>query len=418
MSHLLKVFLKVIHRRIYKLCEEQIAPNQFGFVNAVGIREALLSVQVLFQRCRDVNKDIFVCLIDYQKAFDRVKHDKMVEVLKKIGISEKDLQIIVNLYWNQTAVLRVDGEHTEEVKILRGVRQGCILSPILFNLYSEYIFRESLDEMEEGIPINGVKLNNIRYEDDTIVFADSIQSLQALMDRIVEVSHQYGLDINTTKTKHMVINKTNIIDVHLTINQTRIERVSQYTYLGTIINENWDNTQEIKSRIGKARSTFNQMSAVFKSHDLTLETKIRLLRCYVYSVLLYGVETWTMRDETEKRLEAFELWLYRRILKISWTEKITNVEVLKRMNTKPELLNIVKCRKLQYLGHIMRNNERYNLLQQILQGKINSKRGPGRRRISWLANLRSWFNMSSAGLFRAATNKIRIDMMIANIRNG
>lgn len=116
-------------------------------------------------------------MIDYQKAFDRVKHNKMIEVLKKIGISEKDLQIIVNLYWNQTAVLRVDGEYTEEIKISREVRQGCILSPILFNLYSEYIFRESLDEMEEGIPINGVKLNNIRYADDTIVFADSIQSL-------------------------------------------------------------------------------------------------------------------------------------------------------------------------------------------------------------------------------------------------
>uniref|UniRef100_A0A8D8S118 Craniofacial development protein 2 n=1 Tax=Cacopsylla melanoneura TaxID=428564 RepID=A0A8D8S118_9HEMI len=186
MSHLLKVFLKIIHRRIYKLCEEQIAPNQFGFVNAVGTREALFSVQVLFQRCRDVNKDVFLCLIDYQKAFDRVKHDKMVEVLKKIGISERDIQIIVNLYWNQTAVLRVDGEHTEAVKILRGVRQGCILSPILFNIYSEYIFRESLDEMEEGIPINGVKLNNIRYADDTIVFADSIQALQALMDSIVD----------------------------------------------------------------------------------------------------------------------------------------------------------------------------------------------------------------------------------------
>uniref|UniRef100_A0A8D8UV31 Uncharacterized protein n=1 Tax=Cacopsylla melanoneura TaxID=428564 RepID=A0A8D8UV31_9HEMI len=160
------------------------------------------------------------------------------------------------------------------------------------------------------------------------------------------------------------------------------------------------------------------MSKVFKSHDLSLETKIRLLRCYVYSVLLYGVETWTMKDETEKKLEAFELWLYRRILKISWTQKITNTEVLRRMNTKPELLKIVKCRKLQYLGHIMRNSDRYYLLQQILQGKINSKRGPGRRRISWLANLRNWFNMSSAGLFRAATNKVIIAMMIANIRNG
>uniref|UniRef100_A0A8D8S265 Reverse transcriptase domain-containing protein n=1 Tax=Cacopsylla melanoneura TaxID=428564 RepID=A0A8D8S265_9HEMI len=120
----------------------------------------------------------------------------------------------------------------------------------------------------------------------------------------------------------MVISKTNITGIHLTINQTIIERVSQYIYLGTIINEDWDNSQEIKSRIGKARSTFNQMSAVFKSHDLTIETKIRLLKCYVYSVLLYGVETWTMKNETEKKLEAFELWLYRRMLRRSWTQRV------------------------------------------------------------------------------------------------
>lgn len=74
----------------------------------------------------------------------------------------KDLNIIINLYWNQTVVLRVDDSHTEEVKILRGVRQGCILSPILFNIYSEYIFREALENVEEGISINGTKLNNIR----------------------------------------------------------------------------------------------------------------------------------------------------------------------------------------------------------------------------------------------------------------
>uniref|UniRef100_A0A8D8T8A4 Craniofacial development protein 2 n=1 Tax=Cacopsylla melanoneura TaxID=428564 RepID=A0A8D8T8A4_9HEMI len=418
MSHLLKTFLKIIHRRIYKICEEQISPNQFGFLNAVGTREALFSVQVLVQRCRDVNCNFFVCLIDYKKAFDRVKHDKMIEVLTKTGIDTKDLKIITNLYWNQTAVLRTDGEHTEEVKILRGVRQGCILSPILFNLYSEHIFREALDDMEEGITINGTKLNNLRYADDTLVFADSIQSLQKLMNKITEVSSSYGLDINASKTKVMVISKTPIDNTeYITVNGDRIERVKQCQYLGTCINETWENSQEIRCRIAKARSTFNSMGSVFKSHNLTLDTKMRLLKCYVFSVLLYGVETWTLTQDTTKKLEAFELWLYRRILRLSWTHKVTNKEVLQRMKKEPEIINTVKKRKLQYLGHIMRNEHRYQLLQQILQGKIAGRRPPGRRRISWLANLRTWFNKSSAQLFRIATNKVRIAVMIANLRN-
>lgn len=400
------------------MCEEEIAPNQFGFRNAVGTREALFSAQVLFQRARDVGCDAYVCMIDYQKAFDRVQHGKMMEILQKTGIDNRDLRIISNLYWNQTASVRIEGEQTEEVRILRGVRQGCILSPTLFNLYSEHIFREALQDLEEGIAINGRKLNNLRYADDTIVFADSIEGLQALMTSIHNTSRQYGLDINISKTKFMIISKRQISGVNLYINNERIERVTKYIYLGTCINEAWENATEIKSRIGKARSVFNSMSAAFKSHDIALGTKMRLLRCYVFSVLLYGVESWTLTRETTKRLEAFECWLYRRILRITWTDRITNVEVLRRVNKKRELLNIVKCRKLEYLGHIMRNPSRYDLLQLILQGKIDNRREPGRRRISWLANLRSWFNQSSTQLFRIAGDKVRIAMMVANVRRG
>jgi len=97
MSHLLKLLLKIIHKRVYRLCEEQIALNQFGFLNAVGTRKALFSVQVLFQRCKDVNCNVFVCLVDYQKAFDRIRHDIMIKVLEEIRIDEKDLRIIANL---------------------------------------------------------------------------------------------------------------------------------------------------------------------------------------------------------------------------------------------------------------------------------------------------------------------------------
>uniref|UniRef100_A0A8D9EVT2 Reverse transcriptase domain-containing protein n=1 Tax=Cacopsylla melanoneura TaxID=428564 RepID=A0A8D9EVT2_9HEMI len=174
------------------------------------------------------------------------------------------------------------------------------------------------------------------------------------MNKVTVTSQKYGLDINTSKTKFMIISKENITGANLYINQTIIERVSQYTYLGTMINEAWDNSQEIRCRIGKAKSTFLTMGSVFRSHNLTLETKIRLLKCYVYSVLLYGVETWTLKGDTISKIQAFELWLYRRILKIPWTDKITNKEVLQRMNTTPELVNIVKCRKIKYLlGHII-----------------------------------------------------------------
>ncbi|KAI5707563.1 hypothetical protein M8J77_011831 [Diaphorina citri] len=342
----------------------------------------------------------------------------MIKILKKTGIDDKDLKIITNLYWNQSATIRVDGEQTEAIKIERGVRQGCILSPLLFNIYSEQIFKEALEEVDEGIPLNGERLNNIRYADDTIVFSDSLEGLQSLVNKIAAVSAKYGLDINSKKTKFMAISKSNIANANITINNQPIERVTQSSYLGTIINENWDNSQEVRSRIAKATAAFNKMSKIFKSHDLTISTKVRLLKCYIFSILLYGVESWTLNENTTKKLEAFEMWLYRRILKISWIEHVTNEEVLRRMKKERELMNIIKVRKLQYLGHIMRNDNKYTLLQLIIQGKIEGKRGRGRRRISWLHNLRKWTGKTSTELFRIAVNKIKLAKLVANIRNG
>lgn len=143
-----------------------------------------------------------------------------------------------------------------------------------------------------------------------------------------------------------------------------------------------------------------------------------MLRCYVFPILLYGVESWTLNEDMCRKLEAFEMWLYRRILRIPWTDRVTNEEVLRRMKKNREILTTIKARKLQYLGHIMRNESRYALLQNILQGKIFGRRGPGRRRTSWLKNLRTWFQKSSLQLFRDAVDKVKIAIMIANIRNG
>lgn len=153
----------------------------------------------------------------------------MMEILKKCGIDDRDLKIIRNLYWNQSATIKVDGEQTEDIQIQRRVRQGCIISPILFNIYSEQIFLEPLEDAEEGIPINGTRLNNIRYADDTLIFADSAEGLQTLGNKVANVSRKYGLDINSKKTKCMLISKNNSQNFSLTISNQAIDRVQHTT---------------------------------------------------------------------------------------------------------------------------------------------------------------------------------------------
>lgn len=418
MSHVLKLFLKIIHERIYRKLEAQIGDTQFGFRNGMGTREALFALQILIQRCRDVNADVYACFIDFNKAFDQVKHDKLVNILRSTGIDEADIRIIQNLYYGQKASVRVEGQLTEEVNIRKGVRQGCVLSPLLFNIYSEEIFSEALDDMPIGININGHLIKTLRYADDTVLIADSLEDLQQLLNKVIDVGNEYGISLNTNKTKFMVINK-NSMDaneiIRLYANDVALERVESLTYLGCLVNDQWDHSKEIKQRIEKARTIFLKMRDVLSSNTLSLHLRMRIVRCYVFSVLLYGVEAWTLSETTSKKIEAFEMWVFRRILKISWTDHVTNNEVLRRMGVDRELMKTIKVRKLTYLGHIMRN-EKYALLQLIIQGKVNSRRGPGRRRISWLKNLRQWYGKTSSELFRAAVNKVSIAMMIANVR--
>lgn len=132
-----------------------------------------------------------------------------------------------------------------------------------------------------------------------------------------------------------------------------------------------------------------KMKSFLHDKSSNIELRKRILRCYVIPVVLYGMEAWKLTETLPKRINAIEMWTYRRMLRISWTDRIRNEEVHRRMNAQVELLFTIQKRKFEYFGHIM-GGARYDLMQLIIQGKINSKRGHIRRNDSWLKNLRIW----------------------------
>ena len=147
--------------------------------------------------------------------------------------------------------------------------------------------------------------------------------------------------------------------------------------------------KEIKRRIGIARTAFENMAKILTSRNISIELRSRIVKCYIWSTLLYGAETWTLTKVTSDKLEAFEMWLYRRMLRISWKEHKTN-EVLYKMTTK-RLLNTIKKRKCQYFGHIIRGNGVQRLL---MEGRIYGRRGRGRPRTMWTDNIKEWTKIS------------------------
>jgi hypothetical protein len=270
------------------------------------------------------SKKANICMfIDYTKAFDRVQHKQLIKCLK----DDADIRLICNLYWEQTASIRYNRDISAPNNIKRGVRQGCVLSPCLFNLYTENIFKH-IKEIP-GLNINGNIINNLRYADDTVLLAENPEELQHLVKEVSMKSREYGLEMNIKKTKTMVINKDNTQNLHINIkvDDMDLEEVQEYIYLGHNITSDGKCDKEINKRIGMAKNVFNNMKHILTSKQITSELKLRTIKCYIYSAFLYGAETWTLNKKTEKKIEALEMGIYRK--RVKWSEKKTNKEVLK-----------------------------------------------------------------------------------------
>ena len=202
---------------------------------------------------------------------------------------------------------------TSEIKIKKGVRQGCVLSPNLFNLYTEKIFRQ-VEDMK-GVNIGGVNINNLRYTDDTVLLVESPMFLQALLTAVNEKGKLYGMEMNIIKTKSMVISrKKPVPNISISVEGKQIQQVDRMVYLGYMATEDGKCGKEIKRRIGIARTAFESMSRILTSRN-SIELRSRIAECYIWSTVLYGAETWTLTKVTSDKLEAFEMWLYRRNVK-------------------------------------------------------------------------------------------------------
>ena len=285
-------------------------------------------------------------------------------------------------------------ELSEEIRIQRGVRQGCVASPTLFNLYTEIFY------------------NNLRNADDTALLAGNEIELSDLTSKINEV----GMKINIRKTKAMVVgNKPNSPKINIAIDVQHIEQVTSYVYLGSFITEDGRSEKEIKRRIMIARSTFTNMRTLLSYRGINLKTRLRAIKCYIWPKLFYGAEIWTITKPLLSRLDAFEMWVYRRVLKISWTEKITNEEVLRRMGTGRDIVRQFKTRKLQYLGHLMRLNTSQI---QLIEGKIEGRRSRGRPRNTWTAEITTTNGMKYYQLKRSAEDMRRWHGLVVNLAQG
>ena len=234
-----------------------------------------------------------------------------------------------------------------------------------------------------GLQLGEKNYTNLRYADDTALIADSEEKLQTLLDTAAEVSEKLGLSINCQKTFAMACTrKSNIPDCRLTVNDVQLDQKDSFTYLGSLITSDGRSDKDIKCRIGLAKKTFMDMKGVFCAKRTGLAIKKRLLKCYIWSVLTYGCESWTINKTMQKHLKAAEMWFYRRILRISWTERMTNEEVLRKMGTERLLLDINRERQWRFVSHLLREDS--GMERHVIVTELDGKSAKGRPRMKML----------------------------------
>ena len=264
---------------------------QAGFRKSRGTRDQIANIHWITEKARECQKNISFCFTDYAKAFDCVDHNKLWKILKEMGIPDHQTCLLRNLYVGQEATVRTGHETTDWFQIGKGVRQGCTLSPCLFNLYAEYIMRNAgLDEAQAGIKIAGRNINNFRYADDTTLMAES-EELKNLLVKVKEESEKVGLKLNIQKTKIMASSPI----TSCPIDGETVETVADYFLWGSKITADGDCSHEIKRHLLLERKVMTNLDSILKSRVVTLPTKVHLDKAMVFPVVMYECESWTIK---------------------------------------------------------------------------------------------------------------------------
>ena len=370
LEHIMKVFERVLDQKLRKIIK--IDNMQFGFRQGRGTTDAIFIVTQLQEKYMEKKKDLYFTFVDLEKAYDRVPRDLVYWCLRKKGIPEKLVRLVMATYQKAKTVVRTCYGQTEKFPIEVGLHQGSALSPFLFVTVLDVIS----EEFREGL------LKELLFADDLVLMADSEEELQEKWLRWQVGMERKGLKVNTGKTEVMVSSKA---ETRITVkdkNDDKLNQVDRFKYLGVTVSKEGGFEQAVRARITAAWNKWRECSGVIYDRKIPRKLKVKIYTTVIRPVLLYGAEVWTTRKKEEKLMETTEMRMLRRIKGVTLRDKQKSDEIRKELGV-CNIIKKVKEARLRWFGHVERMEEDCPA-RRVIGEEVPGRRGKGRPKKRWM----------------------------------
>ena len=352
-----RIFASLLLNRLSDCRESRIREEQAGFRKGRGCIDHIFTLRQVLELRRTYHEPTVAVFLDFRGAFDSVDRTALFKTLLHHGVPTKYVNLIRSIYSYTSGKIRAYGELSDEVMTRSGVRQGCPLSPFLFNFVMDEIMKDCLRYTgETGVDLSsGVKLCDLDYADDKVLLFSDEASAQSTLDRLVESIRPFGMQFAPSKCKMLMQDCSET--ERLSINGTSLDVVDNFVYSGSCISSDGKVGKEIENRISKATATFAGLRHLWHQKGISLGLKVRVYKATVRAVLLYGCETWPIRSDDLRRLEVFDHRCLRSIAHIRWDSRVSNREVRRKCfgeSIRSSIEYAVSLSQFMWLGHTLR----------------------------------------------------------------
>lgn len=344
LSHVGKIFARILEQRVRYIVEPSLNNSQYGFRKGRGCTDAIFTLRQMSEKTIEYNNELNVAFIDQEKAFDRVNRDKLWAVLEEYGVKGQLLDNIRALYHTTQCAIRTTVGMTNWFPVSSGVRQGCILSPLLFIIYMDAIAKEANPQQED--------INELIFADDHALIYKDKDNLQHHINSLNACCKKYNMKINIEKTELLTVNKTPVRR-SITIEGKALQQAGEFKYLGSVFSEDGKLDREIENRIQKASNVSYQIAPLLRHPCINMHIKMQLIKALFVPTLCYQCQTWTVLEKHKRTITTCEMRCIRNAAGKTRRDRITNEELRKMVGTVP-VNDFIEHQRIKWFGHLVR----------------------------------------------------------------